>query len=291
MLQLTYGLKYLHKLDFYHCDIAPKNIFLRKYDDYTQLVIGDLGAGITIGNPSQKQKPTKVRVIGTYDYMPESVQCLKGKEITINRFSKLQPRWDIFSAIRTLKQFTEQSIKVFMGNKIDVPSLRALDSWLERKSYDCVEEMYRDIDRHRPIHRKTAGVLELSEADSGTQRQLVPVSSVVLTKRMKRITTHKTFTRLKNVPQLLMGAAIFPGANHTRLEHSLGTYENMRQILIEMLKREKFLGLLDTKTIELALLGALLCSLTKFPFSFVIHELKTSAKTHRQLYRLRRVCP
>ena len=48
LMQLTYGLNYLHKLGFYHCDIAPKNIFLRKYDDYTQLVIGDLGAGITI---------------------------------------------------------------------------------------------------------------------------------------------------------------------------------------------------------------------------------------------------
>ena len=279
MMQLTYGLKYLHKFDFYHCDIAPKNVFLRKYDGYTQLVIGDLGAGITIGNLSQKTD--KVRVVGTYDYMPESVQSLKGQEIPINQFKKLQPIWDIFSAARTLKEFIEKSINTFKESNVDIPSLQALDSWLDKKTYNCVEKIYRDIDRHRPIHRKTAGVLELSEADSGTRKQLVPVSPVVLTKRMRKITKHKVFTRLNSVPQLLMGAAIFPGANHTRLEHSLGAYENMRQILIEMLKKEKFLGLLDTKTIEMALLGALLFSLTRFPFSFAVHELKDSAKKEK----------
>lgn len=278
MMQLTSGLRYLHKLDFYHCDIAPKNIFLRKYDDYTQLVVGDLGAGITIGNASGNQRPATVKVIGTYAYMPEPVQRLKGQELTYDQFKILQPNWDIFSTVLTLLEFIRKTIDMFKKSKnILLPSLSSLKTWLEDKTYTHIDEIHKDIDRHRPIHRKTAGVLELSEADSGTRRRLVPVSSVVLSKRLRRITKHKVFSRLKNVPQLLMGAAIFPGANHTRLEHSLGTYENMRKILVEMLKKEKFLGLLDAKTLEMALLGALLSSLTKFPFSFVIHELNHSA--------------
>jgi len=82
--------------------------------------------------------------------------------------------------------------------------------------------------------------------------------------------------RLKKVPQLLMGSEIFAGSNHTRYEHSMGTYENMRYILTQLLKKSQFIAMFDNKLLELALLSAALSNITRFPFSFAIHEIKNT---------------
>ena len=42
-LRLIRGLKHLKAANFVHCDIAPRNLFLRKTGDFGSLVIGDVG--------------------------------------------------------------------------------------------------------------------------------------------------------------------------------------------------------------------------------------------------------
>ena len=86
------AVQYLHSKNFYHCDIAPKNIFLktgRNKDIFA--ILGDFGAGNTIS----KKVPANIKVIGTCKYMPEEVKKLRNKEISSEKFSELQPRWDI----------------------------------------------------------------------------------------------------------------------------------------------------------------------------------------------------
>lgn len=81
------AIQYLHDKNFYHCDIAPKNIFLKLGENNDVFaILGDLGAGNTIDGSVRK-----IRVIGTYAYMPEHIKSLKNQEISSETFATLQP--------------------------------------------------------------------------------------------------------------------------------------------------------------------------------------------------------
>ena len=269
-LQIIKGLSYIHKRNFYHCDIAPKNIFIKLFDDDFHVVIGDLGVGKSISKTNKKYKIT-----GTRDYMPNEVQAVKDTEVSNKKFKELQPLWDIHSLIITFNETIEKVFNIELGQKTEYAWLNALMSLLKRK-YNSINDLQANIEKIQPFHRKTAGLTELSESDSGSWKKLVPIKDVLLTYRMKRIFNHPMLLRLKKVPQLLMGSEIFPGSNHTRYEHSLGTYENMRYILTQLLKKSKFIELFNQNLLEHALLAAALANITRFPYSFAIHEIKTT---------------
>jgi len=268
-LQILKGVSYLHRRSFFHCDIAPKNIFLKLFDGEFHAIIGDLGVGKSITNKSKKYKIT-----GTKEYMPKEVQDVKDSEVDKVKFEKLQPSWDIFSLKKTFKETIEKVFKIKYGAKTEFSWLNALMSILQ-KDFSSVETLIEVIEKIQPYHRKTAGLTELSESDSGTWKKLLPIKDVLLTYRMKKIFNHPVILRLKKVPQLLMGSEIFPGSNHTRYEHSLGTYENMRYILTQLLKKDKFIELFDKELLEFALVSSALSNITRFPYSFAIHEIKT----------------
>ena len=273
--QTLNGLIYLHNRNFYHCDIAPKNIFINILKEGLHVIIGDLGVGQTLNDESKKHS---YLVTGTREYMPAQVEKLKDKKVNYAIFSTLQPGWDIYAVRKTFLECIEKIFGVNEISRSELAWLNALVSIL-KKEYPDLNALNNAIERVRPIHRTIAGLPELSESDSGSWRKLVPLKDVLFTKRVNKIANHPSLLRLKKVPQLLMGSTIFPGSNHTRYEHSLGTYENMRRVLLGLLKKEGFIELFSKEVLELALVSALLANITRFPFSFAIHELKNSDKT------------
>ncbi|MDR0778268.1 MAG: HD domain-containing protein [Methanomassiliicoccaceae archaeon] len=80
-----------------------------------------------------------------------------------------------------------------------------------------------------------------------------------------RILSRHEMQRLRNVKQLGMAHAVFPGANHTRLEHSLGVYHLAGRM-------GKALGLNDDD-IEHVRAAALLHDVTHLPYSHNLSEL------------------
>ncbi|WP_394974913.1 protein kinase [uncultured Croceitalea sp.] len=275
--QILNGLIYLHNRKFFHCDIAPKNIFINLTSEGFHVIIGDLGVGHTLGS-SAMANTKELLVTGTSAYMPEEVLKIKNKKVNFKVFKKLQPNWDIHSVKLTFEKCIEKILRISMTDKSEHSWLNALISVLKKKYYS-LEDLERAIERVRPIHRTIAGLPELSESDGGSWKKLIPLNDVLFTYRVKKITNHPSLIRLKNVPQLLMGSIIFPGSNHTRYEHLLGTYENMRRVLIGLLKKEKFIELFSKDLLELALISSLLANSTRFPFSFAIHELRNSEKS------------
>lgn len=271
-VQICRGLHYLHDKKFYHCDIAPKNIFIKGGKSNFHVVIGDLGIGKTLTTERQTDRTNKVFVFGSKKYVPKQVYDLLNKEITFAEFCGLQPDWDIYGLQKTMNELIEAYEKL---QNTASPWFNSLKKTINRQ-FSNVNEIAINIERQKPIFRQTAGIPELSEADSTSHghKMLIPIKSVWITDRFKRIIRHPLFNRLKKVPQLLSADTFTPGSNHTRYEHSLGTFENMRQILIALLRKESFIELLDEENIEVALLASILSSITKFPFSFVIHEIK-----------------
>ncbi|MBI3582621.1 MAG: HD domain-containing protein [Nitrospinae bacterium] len=73
------------------------------------------------------------------------------------------------------------------------------------------------------------------------------------------------FQRLRKISQLAMANLVYPGAHHTRFEHSLGTMHIAGEIA-ERLKEKKYLS---GKDIEIIRLAALLHDIGHGPFSHV----------------------
>jgi len=279
ILQICRGLAYLHNSNFYHCDIAPKNMFLRGSLAEPQLVIGDFGIGRTLPPNSPEDDVTRFFLAGSKDYCPPEVARAINTEVTQSFFRSVQPRWDIFAAAKSAIE-----IIASLG---DTPAQRpawfdavnrTLREALTGRRFKSVKQLAQRIQWLHPMEHTTWEVPELSDNASGTHRSLLPIEPVVVSPRIRDLMHHPAVLRLKRVPQLVMASRIFHGGNHNRYEHSLGVYQNTRHYLQSLLSDDHFLSFFDPEYVGLALVCALFCNITRFPFSTIVHEIHSKDK-------------
>ena len=107
---------------------------------------------------------------------------------------------------------------------------------------------------------------------------------IPLNSPLKRILAHPAFLRLKGIRQLSFAQQVYPGANHTRFEHSIGVYHLMKLILQRILTNplaESLQGeglVFDDYTCRLLLASALLHDIGHYPHAHVLEE---QAPVHR----------
>ncbi|MBZ5591514.1 MAG: HD domain-containing protein [Acidobacteriia bacterium] len=78
----------------------------------------------------------------------------------------------------------------------------------------------------------------LSENDVPTQRVRCPVHGFIrYSKNERKLIDHEVFQRLRHIRQLAMEYLVYPGAMHTRFEHSLGVMEMATQ-MFDTLERQ-----------------------------------------------------
>ena len=230
-------------------------------------------------------------VIGTWDYMTADAQQHKNKEVSYDIFKSLQPTWDIYSTKTTLKEIITK-IKECGLFSFDFWNLDRLFERLDEKEYKTINEILQDVHRLKPSSNQILRLDELSEASKNIGQVLLPINSVFLSHRMKKLSRHEMLLRLIDVPQLSEGAITFPGANHTRYEHSLGTYELMRKAMLALLRNKEYTKLLSERYVIIGLLSSLLSNITSFPYYYAIQELHVQEPelfeevSHRNLFRL-----
>ena len=95
---------------------------------------------------------------------------------------------------------------------------------------------------------------------------------VPLTDRVKRLVDTATFRRLAALPQLGLVSLVYPGAKHTRFEHSLGVYRNSL-LFARQLNRVGALEAVSSRQVEALLLAALLHDIGHWPFCHPIEDL------------------
>lgn len=173
--QILLGIEYLHNNGFYHCDIAPKNIFIKDSETSFLAVIGDLGAGKTL---SPRMFDT-TNVIGTWEYMTTDAQKYKNKEVSFDVFNSLQPAWDIFSTTITIKEIISK-IKECTFLNFDFWNLDRLFERLDEKEYKTINEILDDVYRLKPSSNQILRLDELSEASKNIGQVLLPINSVFL---------------------------------------------------------------------------------------------------------------
>ncbi len=95
---------------------------------------------------------------------------------------------------------------------------------------------------------------------------------------LKKILAHPAFLRLKGIRQLSFAQQVYPGANHTRFEHSIGVYHLMKLILQRILTNPLAESLqadalvFDNHTCKLLLASALLHDIGHYPHAHVLEE-------------------
>lgn len=114
---------------------------------------------------------------------------------------------------------------------------------------------------------------KIEEFSSGTNSvRLPPRRDVALSTRITQVIDHPVFQRLRRVKQLGPISLIYPGATHTRFEHSIGVYGVALDYLRALL-RDPLSSSLTEADIQACLLGALLHDLGHYPYA---HNLEAS---------------
>ena len=103
--------------------------------------------------------------------------------------------------------------------------------------------------------------------------RIPPGVDVPLTPRVRRLIDSAQFRRLANISQLGLVRLIYPAANHTRLEHSLGVFLAAIEYLDRLAADERFAAAVSPNDAELLLAAALLHDIGHWPFGHPIEDL------------------
>ena len=96
---------------------------------------------------------------------------------------------------------------------------------------------------------------------------------VPLTSRIKRVIDCPGFRRLGRISQLGLVSQVYPGATHSRFEHSLGVYRMALLFLRQLSSRREFTEIVDEEQATAFILAALLHDIGHYPFCHPIEDL------------------
>ena len=127
-------------------------------------------------------------------------------------------------------------------------------------------------------------VPEISQSRSGGAVVRIPPDvDVTLTPRVARLIDTTAFRRLTRISQLGLVSLVYPAANHTRQEHSLGVYSVAISYLNRLAVDNRFSAIVTPRDAELFLVAALLHDLGHWPFCHPIEDIALeNVLTHEQ---------
>ena len=252
--------------NFTHKDIKPENIMYCTDDSTFRIV--DFGFARHISS-TQDQYDIKRR---KYEDFP-AIKSGDYKKSDMGQFSQMLA--DILPAFKD-----NYSPNRYNGMKSSINKGR--DENLEKRHKD-MNAFYEDIKPSFLYNRDWRFQLKIDEFltpdrfgrfDSMLR---IPVSeSLLLSDEVCQIINTQQFQRLRGIRQLGPTMFVFPGATHTRFEHSLGVYSLALRYLEKLMNISNFrknLGDSTDKFIKLIILSSLLHDIGHYPYSHWIEEI------------------
>ena len=111
-------------------------------------------------------------------------------------------------------------------------------------------------------------------ASSGTLMRIPPSDSVPISNRVRRILDSSVLRRLACISQLGMVNLVYPGAMHSRFEHTLGVYLNALRFLDRFTRDPQVGPWLDQAHCDAFLLAALLHDAGHWPYCHPIEDMQ-----------------
>lgn len=112
--------------------------------------------------------------------------------------------------------------------------------------------------------------------------RLPPGEDVPLTPRVRRLIDTPAFRRLSDVSQLGLVRMVYPGAGHSRFEHSLGVYRVALDFLERLASDARFGEVVTTQQAECFLLAALLHDIGHYPFCHPLEDIALESVVHHE---------
>ncbi len=114
--------------------------------------------------------------------------------------------------------------------------------------------------------------------------RIPPELDVPLTPRVKQLIDTPEFRRLAQISQLGLVGLVYPAANHTRFEHSLGVYRMALLFLDRLANDPRFVSTISPRDAERFLIAALLHDLGHWPFCHPIEDISLPRVPSHELF-------
>src|SRR4051812_13581433 len=126
---------------------------------------------------------------------------------------------------------------------------------------------------------------EIRALDSRKQLVRIPHEcDVPLTGRVRQLLDAPEMRRLARISQLGLCGLVYPGACHSRLEHSLGVYRNALMYLKQLAADERFTAIVRPEDGETFIAAALLHDLGHWPFCHAIEDMALAGVPSHELF-------
>lgn len=317
LLDAAEVVRYLHFFDggFAHLDLKPSNFVV---DNDGNAVMIDLGTCKRLAVDA----PDITTIACTRPYAhPELVRRLADDPTDENRAkgdverSSIRPEWDLWSLGLTILSWLglehgsgePQEMQLFYSLDaysrkyflLIVARLLAgpyLPHWIEGQtglSHQFLESeriltatsLYELLQRLAGTSNPLDRVPELAAAQTNTI-QAAPGVHVPVTEALQHVLDHRLFRRLNSISQLGLVSQVYPGAKHSRREHSLGTYANVQRLIRTLYSDQAsplFRQLISERNLRCTLLAALLHDLGQFPLAHDLEEIDSRTFDHSEL--------
>ncbi len=116
--------------------------------------------------------------------------------------------------------------------------------------------------------------------------RISPEIDVPVTPRVMRLIDSSPFRRLARISQLGLVSQVYPGATHTRFEHSLGVYRNGLLFLRRLSSVSEFCQRVNSRERELLIATSLLHDIGHWPFCHAIEDIRSDRVTRHEAVAL-----
>jgi uncharacterized protein len=289
--QVCQGLQALHATKVLHCDLKFGNILV---GNGPRLKIADLGFSKELqGGPGDTALHT------TLEFLPERykdfIKELQDPRRTLVQISRsiLDEGFDLHYLGKLICKMLQLPVVAPLFDSLETKSLLLMTERLDLDSeprlgrYASAKAVAVDLAKLLPAYMNRPGVPELSTY-TGTRTVRIPVTgSIPFSRRAEAVISHPLFLRPHSAMQLGFTYFVFPGASHSRFEHSLGVFANVAKYINSLLSDDYqpfFRQVIDEEKIATVLLSGLIHDIGQHSFAHSLEDVGL-ARPHETVAR------
>jgi HD superfamily phosphohydrolase len=299
------GVEYLHSIHLLHLDLKPSNVFVGE-DGFA--MIGDLGGTrsmegnlddelmITCTSYYAHKKLLGLTAISSEDNRRRGKVQRRDLKYEFDRFSLGK---SIFEILIFFDENSPTELSQYQRKYLQLQAARLLDGntsseerplgltevTLERLKYDSIQQVCFDFDKMIGRANLLNEIPEISSSNNSVI-QVTRGRKTRLTSRLSTLLEEPLIRRLGSVTQLGLARLVYPGATHTRLEHSLGVYSNAVEYIRALYNdpiNPLFRQIMSQSDLIALLLAALLHDLGQYQHAHDLLEVEPAVFSHESL--------